>query len=83
MGMFDTVSFKKENGEEEGIQFKSGHNLLYNYEVGSAIDIPDGIHYGYEGAFVVFKGIIVAVFDSEIPCMYDKWGGQIDYPELN
>lgn len=36
------------------------------YEVGSEIGLSDGIYFTLEGVFVVFKGKVVAVFDSTV-----------------
>ena len=83
MGMYDTVWFKGKDGEEEGIQFKTRERICANYNVGDFITLCDGIHYGYEGAFVVVDKTIVAAFSSKEPFQFDKWGGVIDYPELD
>lgn len=45
-----------------------------NYNLGDKIPLFDGIHFGYEGAFIVKENIIVAIFDSDEPFMFDKWG---------
>ena len=83
--MYDSVCLKGKNGKDIEIQFKNGECLVIYYEVGSKIELPDGIYYGYEGAFVVFKEVVVAAFEKMEgeTFMFDKWGGKIDIPEIN
>lgn len=84
MGCYDSVSFNDLNGEEREIQFKSGECCLRNYKVGDSItDVWDGIHFDYEDCFVIFKGIIVAAFNKADGVLYTKWGGKIDFPDIN
>lgn len=86
MGMFDTVRHTDKNGQEIEIQFKSGDCTLAKYKVGDAVPIQDGIHFGYkdeeDGCFVVFNGIIVAVFHHK-NSLFDKWGDPVNYPDIN
>ena len=88
MGAYNTVSFKSTHAGEEyegfaEIQFKSGECTLADYAIGDKIDLWDGIHFAHEGAFVVFAGVIVAAFDERAPFLFNKWGGKVQYPELN
>ena len=82
MGMYDIVHIKKDDEEGFSIQFKSGEQGLYYYEIGDEIPIKDGVHFCPEGAFVVFYGKVVAVFDSKEEFLTDKWGNEMEYPNL-
>lgn len=83
MGMYDTVYFKNKVGSEIGIQFKNGHCMCANYIVGQKVPLDTGIYFGHEGAFVVNKGVIVLAFDAAEPFLFDKWGGNIEFPKLD
>lgn len=83
MGMYDSVWFKNAQGEDVEIQFKSGERTLATYELGQDIPVPDGVHFAYEGCFVVSSGKIVAVFASERTFIFDKWGGSVAYPNID
>ena len=80
MGMYDTVWFKNKKGEDVDIQFKTGERLCLEYEIGDQIPLANGIHFGYEGAFIVMDGKVLTVFDAQEQFMFDKWGGDIKYP---
>lgn len=82
MGMYDTVIFKNSKGEDCGIQFKLGKQILKNYMLGEDIPLDNGLYFAKEGMFVVFDNKLVAAFDSDEKFMVDKWGGEIGYPEL-
>lgn len=81
MGMFDSVWFKNAKGEDVEIQFKCGERYGTTYEIGDNIPLPDGVFFGWEGAFVVSSGKVVAAFESDSDFMFTKWGDQIPYPE--
>lgn len=83
MGMYDSVWFKGANGEDVEIQFKHGERVCNNYELGQNIPLPDGLHFGFEGCFVVNNNKVVAVFDSERKFIFDKWGNLLPYPDIN
>ena len=68
MGMYDTVG-------TSCIKIKSvpeGNNLT-QYMLGDEIDLPDGVHVGHEGWFVVTGGIIFKTGTH----IYDKWGRKL------
>lgn len=81
MGMYDTVWFKDKTGEDIDIQFKCGENICQDYELGSSIQLGNGIYFGFGGCFVVYDKKVVAIFDEE--SLFDKWGGRIKFPDLN
>jgi hypothetical protein len=80
MGMFDSLWVKNNQGKEIEIQFKAGDCMLEVYKIGSTLILPNGIYYAPEGAFVVFNNVVVAGFDSEDDCFFDKHGYSIEYP---
>lgn len=83
MGAFDSVWFKRKDGEECDIQFKSGECCQINYEIGDKIaNIPDGVHVEFDGLFVVYKGVIVAAFHKDDNPIWNKWGGQMSFPKI-
>jgi hypothetical protein len=70
MGIYDVVG-------KQQIQIKSTPNPYMNlYNIGDKIELPDGIHFGYEGWFVVRKGIILC--EGYYDEVWDKWGGQLE-----
>jgi len=83
MGIYNTILFKNSKGEHCSIQSKNGDPNLETFEIGCMINVPDGIYFAPEGCFVVFEGCIVAAFDSTDECLYDKWDGSLDYPDLH
>ncbi len=83
MGMYNTVWFTDSRDEEIYIQVKHiGESCMLNMTIGDLIDAQDGIHFGYEGAFVVKDSRIVCAFSKEEIFLIDKWGGEIPFPEL-
>lgn len=83
MGMYDSVWFKNASGEDIEIQFKSGERAGINYEIGQNIPLADGLHFGFEGCFVINQNKIVAIFDSETTFMFDKWGNSLPFPDID
>lgn len=85
--MFDSVVFKTPKGEDHEIQFKTGPRICATFQIGDKIPTHNGIHFAWEGAFVVYDGILVAAYaiteesDNHL-FMFDKWGGAIEFPEL-
>jgi hypothetical protein len=82
MGMFDTIIFENKKGEKIQLQFKNGQKTLDEYYIGDDIDIADSIYFGHEGAFVVFRGKIVAAFDKDDGVLFDKWNNNLDFPDI-
>lgn len=75
MGLYDTViHFSK----KIYIQIKSTECIMKGYEIGDQIPLPDGVHIGYEGAFVVDDGKVLGIYEE----IYDKWGGPLDASEI-
>jgi len=75
MGLYDTVVDKTKNIY---IQVKSTECEMKDYGVGDEIPLPDGIHIGYEGAFVVDHGKILGIYKD----IYNKWGGQMSSGDI-
>ena len=71
MGTYNTYG-------DNGIQLKVGDLCLQHFEVGSKVDIEDGIYIAYEGIIVIKDGIFIAEFDQLI----DKWGGILPLDEI-
>lgn len=69
MGMYDTVGTR-------GVQIKSipGGNHLNQYILGDAINLPDGVHIGHEGWFVVKAMTVVSTGEN----VYDKYGNELN-----
>lgn len=82
MGAYDQINFKNTKGKERSIQFKNGECKGKTYSIGRYIELENGVYFGNEGAFVVFDNKVVAAFDKDEQFMIDKWGGVLDYPEL-
>lgn len=82
MGMFDMVVFENTKGEKVQIQFKNSECVLDEYHIGDTINLKDAIYFGFEGAFVVFEGKIVAAFDKQESFMINKWNNPIQYPDI-
>lgn len=82
MGMFDSVVFTNKSGETREIQFKFGDCYLTEYAIGDSVDFSDGIYFDYDGCFVVFNEKIVAAFDREDNPCTNKWGGNVDFPNI-
>jgi len=82
MGIYDTVWFKNNQQEDVGIQFKVGDVCLHEFEIGDSVDIGDGIYFEYDSCFVVYGGTIVAAFSKDDHQMFNKWGRNISYPEI-
>ena len=81
--MFDFVVFTNKSGETREIQFKFGDCNLIEYSIGDSVDFSDGIYFDYDGCFVVFNGEVVAAFTSDSNPLRNKWGGEIDFPDIN
>jgi hypothetical protein len=72
MGLYDTVG-------KNYIQIKSTPDCsLTHYKVGDEIDLPDGLHIGYEGWFIVSHGKIMRTGTD----IYDKWGNPLITTEI-
>jgi len=69
MGTYDTV---------HGIKIKSTNCEMKDYECGDIIDLPDGVHIGYEGWFVVKYCEIICVGEM----VYDGYGCELIKEEL-
>lgn len=82
MGVYNTIIFKNKKEEEVFIQSKNGDPCAYTYNIGDLSHLEDGIYFALEGSFVVFKGRLVAAFDSEEQHLYDKWDRPLEYPDL-
>ena len=82
MGMFDSVIFKNVSGEEIELQFKFLDSEMKVYEIGDSIEAENGIYFDYDGCFVVFNEKIVAAFDREDNQCTNKWGGNVDFPNI-
>lgn len=87
MGLYDTVIIDKNykeiiHGVEEdfvlGVQIKSTDCEMKDYEMGDEINLPDGVHVGYEGWFVVDNRRIIFVGQM----IYDKYGCELIKEEL-
>lgn len=73
MGLYDIV------GARLGIQIKSTPDPeMRIYSTGDKIDLPDGVHIGYEGWFVVSHGKIKCMGEM----VYDKYGCELIKEEL-
>jgi hypothetical protein len=83
MGSFDSIWFKDKKGEDIEIQFKSGECIQNNYEIGDAIDIPDGIHFEFDSVFVISNKKLNAAFHKDDNVLWDKWGRPVPFPDLN
>jgi hypothetical protein len=70
MGSYDTVG-------QHHIQIKSTDCSFTHYRVGTEIDLPNGLHIGYEGWFIVNYGKVIRTGTA----IYDKWG-KILWPKL-
>lgn len=81
MGMFDSVFFTGQSGEDCEVQFKCGDCIGKSYEIGNAINLPDAIYCDYDACFVVYKGIIVAAFEAQTALVH-KRGYLLPYPDL-
>lgn len=68
MGIYNTYG-------EQYIQLKCGDCDCSHYEIGSIVDIPDGVYIGYEGIVVVQNNRLVATFPPN--SMYTKWGDDV------
>lgn len=82
MGMYDTVWFTNQQKEEIEIQFKCSDCILKDYEIGDEININDGIYFEVDACFVVYGSKIVAEFDKDDCNLFNKWGEQITFPEI-
>ena len=80
--MFDSVVFTNKSGETREIQFKFGDCNLIEYSIGDSVDFSDGIYFDYDGCFVVFNEEIVAAFTSNSSPLRNKWGGEMDFPDI-
>lgn len=83
MGMYDSILFNNSKGETIDIQFKCGLCECLEYNIGDKIALDDGIYFGNEGSFVVFKGEIVAAFERDKEFLRTKWGGAIPFPTMH
>lgn len=84
MGIYNSICFTNSKGEECEIQFKNAGEVdPINMEVGSNITTPNGVHFGHEGCFVVYNGLIVAAFDKNDDPLLTKWGNIIPFPDLS
>jgi hypothetical protein len=70
MGLYDEVICRNEFTR---IQIKSTARQMNVYRIGDEISLPDGVHIGFEGVFVVADSKVFAVYDQ----LHDKWGGII------
>ncbi len=75
MGLYDTVVSRHGN---ISIQVKSTECTMQVYKIGDVIPLPNGVHVGYEGVFVVDRGLLLTVYDQ----LYDKWGGVLFPKEI-
>lgn len=71
MGMYDTYG-------ELGIQLKVGERALNDYQVGDAVQIPDGIYVGHTGAIVIKDGMFIVEFSH----LLSKWGDRLSPDEI-
>lgn len=83
MGVYNTIHFKNKKEEAVSIQSKNGDPCAYTYNIGDLFHLEDGIYFGLEGSFVVFKGRLVAAFDVDEQHLYDKWDRPLEYPDLH
>lgn len=83
MGLYDMIYFKNSKGADCDIQFKNGECIMQSFSIGDKIELPNGIYFGQEGAFVVFDRKVVAAFDDEEEFMFSKWGHILPYPDIN
>jgi len=67
MGTYDTVG-------NNNVQIKSTFCTMKHYRIGSEIELPNGLHIGYEGWFVVENNKVVCEGET----IYDKWGGTLE-----
>ena len=75
MGVYNTY------GNKINAQLKVGASLTSeHYEIGSKVDIPDGLYITYDGVIIVRHS---RLYDEFIPDeLFDKWGEKIDLPKL-
>jgi hypothetical protein len=86
MGLYDSIYIEKDGEIVSELQFKSGKCFGKSYKIGDSIgdELPDGVHYCFEGYFVVYNGIIVAAFETneDDSKLWSKWGDKIPSPDL-
>ncbi len=87
MGKFDTIHYEDRQMNEIAIQFKGGDCEQLFFTVGDKIKCLDGIYFDYKdeedgGCFVVFNGVIVAVFSNSEPVLFNKWAKRMAFPDI-
>lgn len=64
MGVYDCFG-------KHRVQLKTGEPEMRQIDVGSDVQLKDGVYVGYEGVVVILDGCLLATF----PFLRDKWGG--------